>query len=1233
MEFQGNERFEVLSYLGEGAMGVVYCCLDHERHEQVAVKTLRDLDGEALFRFKNEFRAIQGLQHPNLVSLGELIEVDGSWFFTMELVEGQDFLSFVTPRARTYTGAFPRRAGESIGRTHEQILPPTRCYLERLQPAFRQLAEGLAALHTAGRVHRDIKPSNVLVTREGRVVILDFGFVTTVDREVADREIVGTAAYMAPEQASSSSISPAADWYAAGVILFEALVGRAPIEGSSMEVLMAKQHREIEPPSALVDGVPEELDTLCAALLAIEPEKRPRADKILALLGGERLSLRSITASSMSIRGPEFVGRKEELLLLGEAYDSTAGEHATGVFILGESGIGKTALVDQFCSHLEAGAEPPVTFFGRCYERESVPYKAFDGVIDALSRFLVTLSFEDAERILPESVRLLAEIFPVLRRVEVIARHMDDEPARIDPAELRSQVFQSVRELFSRLRDEHRMVIVIDDLQWADGDSVALLSHLFRGPGEPAVLLIGTVRTDENTSPTSPMTMLQRVMHQTHEVRLSGLDEDESMLLAGMLFQQLAPHRSESAFDIIAESGGHPLFIDEMIRFVLSSGRTAVESLHLEDALWTRISTLELEALDVLDHIVVAGEPIATRVAAAALKMTLGEFGRWVAVLRVANLVRTNASAGDTVEIFHDRVRAAVQANLDRSRRRHCHERLALALEMVGGGRPEALAKHWRRAGKSGKAYKYLLLAAKEAENALAFDRAANIYRQSLELLSAGADDIPRVKELLGDALANAGRAPESANAYLGAARATGGTAVELQAKAAGQLLRSGHVDSGLAVLADVLPGLGMKMPATPRGALMSLVAQRVRIRLRGLRFRTRTEAEVPEQDLTRTDIAWAVSVGLGFIDTIRGAEFQAQHLLLALHTGEPYRVARALAVEAAYRYTAGPSGKKSAERVLRAARDMAQGLERPHVHALIDLMAGIGAVLLGRWLEAVKLCDSAERMLRGKCHNVLWETSSARVMRSWGQWYTGALHVMQRRMPELISSASAGGDLYAETTYRSYFLPLLMLAKDRAAAAAKEAEQAMGRWSQQGFHFQHYVYLFAVTQIDLYRQEFDHALQRIHEQWPRLKRSMILQVQQNRIEALHFRARCELAVARASGDDKLLRMAERRAHKIRREGIAWGAALAGLLLAGVADTRGDEAQCARLLEDALGELDAHDMNLYAAATRRLLGTRLGGDRGATMARQAQAWFAKERVKNPAQMTRMLIPGIALGSE
>src|SRR5690349_854513 len=137
-----NGRYEVLRLLGEGGMGVVHAARDCDRDEVVALKSLRHLGGEALLRFKHEFRALQDLHHPNLVALRELVEDGEAWFYTMDLIDGVDLLSWV---------------GDDR---------------ERLREALRQLAAGLGALHAAGKVHRDIKPSNVLVTTDARVALV-----------------------------------------------------------------------------------------------------------------------------------------------------------------------------------------------------------------------------------------------------------------------------------------------------------------------------------------------------------------------------------------------------------------------------------------------------------------------------------------------------------------------------------------------------------------------------------------------------------------------------------------------------------------------------------------------------------------------------------------------------------------------------------------------------------------------------------------------------------------------------------------------------------------------------------------------------------------------------------------------------------------------------------------------------------------------------------------------------
>jgi len=151
-DFIGTKRFAVQGRLGSGAFGSVYRAWDREQQTSVALKVLTSLDPDSLFRFKREFRSLGEIRHPNLVRLFELFCEDNAWYFTMELIEGETFLSFVRPTAEN-------------------------CHLPRLRSSLFQLASGVQSLHESKRLHRDLKPSNVPVTREGRLVVLDFGLV------------------------------------------------------------------------------------------------------------------------------------------------------------------------------------------------------------------------------------------------------------------------------------------------------------------------------------------------------------------------------------------------------------------------------------------------------------------------------------------------------------------------------------------------------------------------------------------------------------------------------------------------------------------------------------------------------------------------------------------------------------------------------------------------------------------------------------------------------------------------------------------------------------------------------------------------------------------------------------------------------------------------------------------------------------------------------------------------
>src|SRR5262245_4865407 len=173
LEIEANERFRVIACLGAGGMGVVYKAFDREHETVVALKTLLRMDANELVRFKNEFRALADLRHPNWVRFGELFETGGRWFFSMELVEGTDFLSYV--RGRRIAASADDTATAEASPVDAPTMPVARaeaveharaapaCDEGRLRAALADLSRGLDALHGAGKVHRDIKPSNLMV--------------------------------------------------------------------------------------------------------------------------------------------------------------------------------------------------------------------------------------------------------------------------------------------------------------------------------------------------------------------------------------------------------------------------------------------------------------------------------------------------------------------------------------------------------------------------------------------------------------------------------------------------------------------------------------------------------------------------------------------------------------------------------------------------------------------------------------------------------------------------------------------------------------------------------------------------------------------------------------------------------------------------------------------------------------------------------------------------------------
>src|SRR2546422_334535 len=440
----------------------------------------------------------------------------------------------------------------------------------------------------------------------------------------------------------------------------------------------------------------------------------------------------------------------------------------------------KTALVEHFLEGVRG--DPRATVLaGRCYERETVPYKALDSLIDSLARYLRHLG-HNADALLPRDVRPLVRLFPVLQRAETVANAPIPASAESpDPHEQKRRAFASLKELLARIADRGPLVLWIDDLQWGDVDSAALLADLVRPPDAPAALIVLTYRTDDGARSPCVLAMRAQVPDGLRELQVQPLQDDDARELANALLPAADAVR---AAQVAREAAGNPLFVAELVE----QGHSAPAS--FEEMLLARTARLEPEPRRLLEVISVAGGPI---------------------------------DAG-------------------------CAFRAAAAAE------------------------------------ALAFDRASRLYRLALELTAPDAPARLQIQIDLATSLANAGRGREAGEAFLAAAEASGASqALDFRRRAAEQYLQSGHLSEGKAVLRIVLESIGMRMPATPQGALISLLLGRAKIRLRGLSYRERDAAAIDPRELLRIDVCRSAMTGLSFIDVIHGADFTARLTLLAL--------------------------------------------------------------------------------------------------------------------------------------------------------------------------------------------------------------------------------------------------------------------------------------------------------------------------------------------------------------
>jgi hypothetical protein len=811
-------RFGVLRLLGRGSHGAVWLARDLSTGADVALKNLNPQLIGLLAQLKKEFRALADLRHENLVSIYEMFVTHEHSFFSMEYVPGVTFREWAS------------RDESEDGR--------------EIRAAMAQLVRGLAALHGAGKLHRDIKPANVLIAEGGRLRLLDFGLVTDMDAEGHARgERVGTPRYMSPEQAHGVPATVASDWYAVGVMLYEVLVGRHPFAD---EPRWAERDGRSTPPDALplVLGARRDLAELAMRLLSREPERRPGAVEIIAGLGlgpagarlGASLAAPRVGGAAAASEGP-FVGREAELRTLEAAFLESVRGRSVVALVSGRSGMGKSRLCQRFLSDLANEGDGPLIIGARCYERESVPYKAIDGFVDALAAEIGRRSEGERRALAPADAEILGRLFPALRPLWC------DETAGAAPAEtpaeartLRRRAAAALRELVDRLVRRWPLVVHVDDLQWGDADSFELLAPLLSAAAPRALWVLSYRRENEGTS--DALLALRAALDaggsHVRRVDVGPLPPAESLDLARQLLDERA-REGGRAEALASEAAGSPIFLQELVRFERAragaeapSAAPARPASTLEELLQSRVVALPEPSRRLLALLAVAGRPLPWRLLWRVVEQPLS-----VLALQDANLVRTSGlREEDTAETYHDRVRELVVALLPQEERRRTHAALADVLRgaaeagEASQAHVEAVAFHALQAGDTATALRFSLAAARHAAALLASGDAAGHFDTALSLLAPGAPERREVELEAAEALRQAGRYGRAVDVLTVALDAADGDArrIEIHERRGRVYQEMGDARSAVADLEAALVLLVRRRPPS-RARLVTAIA------------------------------------------------------------------------------------------------------------------------------------------------------------------------------------------------------------------------------------------------------------------------------------------------------------------------------------------------------------------------------------------------------------------------
>jgi class 3 adenylate cyclase len=736
----GGGRYQIGDLLGEGARKRVYKAHDTRLDRTVAVALVRTegLDAAGLDRVRRETRAMGRLgDHPNVVTVYDVGDDDGRPFIVSQYLSGGDVEQLL------------------------QTSPDHRLSLERAARIAADVAAALAHAHAHDTVHRDVKPGNVWLAGDGTARLGDFGLAAVAEssRLTTEGMIVGTVAYLPPEQAIGRLPDPRSDLYSLGATVYELITGLPPFVGDDA-VAVISQHLHIAPvaPSWHNPAVPPALESLVLQLLAKNPEDRPPSatavhDQLVTI--GAALASGSDSEATTASEGANpldrlaagaFVGRESEMTQLRAAVDDALSGRGRLVLLAGEPGIGKTRCCDELATYARLRGAQVLT--GRCYESQGAP--AYWPWVQVVRSYAHERDPDDLRSELGSGASVIAQVVPeVAARVVGLA-----SPPLLDPEQARFRLFDSIAAFLKNAAQRQPLLLVLDDLHWADEPSLLLLRYLAAEMTVGRIVVVATYR-DVELGRHHPLagTLAELARHTvTSRLALHGLARED----VDRYLEITAGHTPAAGLTdaVYQETEGNPFFLAEVVRLLAADGRLDTTrpdrwSLTIpqgvREVIGRRLEHLDEATNDVLTIAAVCGRTFALDPLVNASERDEMDVLTALDEAIGARLVAEVAGTATRFTFAHALIRETVYDELTVNRRIRLHRKIALALEPTTKLEDQAavaeLAHHFAMAAPGGdvdRAVSYAELAAQLADAALAYEEAARFYSvaaQTLEMV------------------------------------------------------------------------------------------------------------------------------------------------------------------------------------------------------------------------------------------------------------------------------------------------------------------------------------------------------------------------------------------------------------------------------------------------------------------------------------------------------------------